>query len=210
MKKLLLILFCAAFVLQTHGQKKLTIDKQQQILMKIDQSAQSLKTMQCSFKQTKNMKMLDHQMISEGMMYVKQPNKLRWEYNKPYDYTFILNAENVKIKSSKTTRNIQVEGNKLFTRITGLIMGCITGGGLTNMTDFSIEMFDTGSGLFARLYPRKKEIKQLYKYIDLHFNDALSMVSLVEMEEKNGDSTIILLQNTRTNLNLDENLFNVN
>ena len=207
MRYTLIILLAAMLVLPAAGQTKTSAARQQEVLERVDKAARSMKTMQCDFTQTKHMKMLKRDMVSTGVMYFRQPDKLRWQYTSPYDYIFILNGDKVKIKSAKTTKNIDVEGNKMFRRITDIIMGSITGNGLKATTDFTVEVYEGPEGCYARLYPKKKELKQIYKQVNVHFNSALTMVSRVEMEEKTGDTTVIQLTGAKTNTEIDEAQF---
>ena len=154
--------------------------------------------------------MLNKEMQSSGMMYYKSPNKLRWQYTSPYDYTFILNGDKVKIKSSRTNQNINVQDNKMFRQITNIILNSMTGKGLKNSSDFTVEVYKNGSYYFAKLYPKKKELKQIFQVIEIYFNVNLTMVSSVKLEEKTGDVTWVRLYNPKTSVTLNESLFNTN
>ena len=142
-------------------------------------------------------------------MYFKQPDKLRWQYTSPYDYTFILNGDKVKLKSAKSTKDIDVQGNKIFRQITSIILNSITGGGLKSSSDFTVEIYQSGNLYFAKLYPKKKEVKQIYNVIEIHFNPTLTMVSSVKMVEKTGDTTLVKLNNAKINKPIDEKMFDV-
>ena len=207
MKKILLIITTALLAMSAAGQTKSSAARQQQVLEQVDKAARGMTTMQCDFTQTKHMKMLKRDMVSKGVMYFRQPDKLRWQYTSPYDYTFILNGDKVKIKSAKSTKDIDVEGNKMFRRITDIILGSITGNGLKSTTDFNVEIYEGPEGCFARLLPKKKELKQIYKLVNVHFNADLTMVSRVEMEEKTGDTTVIQLTGAKTNTEINEAQF---
>lgn len=191
------------------AQTKLTQDQQKEIIQKIDKSASAMTAMQCQFTQTKSMKLLSREMKSEGVMYFKKPDKLRWQYTSPYDYTFILNGDKVRIKSTKSTQDINVQGNKMFRQITSIILNSITGDGLKSTSDFGVEMYKSDKGYFAKLYPKKKEVKQIYNVIEIHFDPALTMVNMVKMEEKTGDVTLVRLNNIKTNTPVNESLFDI-
>ena len=180
-----------------------------QVRQRINAAASKMNTMQCDFVQTKRMKLLSKEMQSKGIMYFKRPNKLRWQYTAPYDYTFILNGDKVQIKSSKSTKNIDVQGNKMFRQITNIILRSITGGGLKSSADFTVELYKTDKDYFAKLYPKKKELKQIYRLIEIHFNSPLTMVNMVKMEEKTGDVTIVKLTNIKPNATINEKMFDL-
>ena len=210
MIRLLFILLAMMSSWPLLGQTKLTAEQQKQIIEKIDQTASAMKGMQCDFVQTKRMKLLSKEMQSKGIMYFKRPNKLRWQYIAPYDYTFILNDDKVQIKSSKSTKNIDVQGNKMFRQITNIILNSVTGGSLKSYSDFNVEVYKKDNTYFAKLFPKKKELKQLYQVIEIYFDSALTMVNSVRMVEKTGDETRVNLINTKLNIAIDDKMFAVN
>ena len=209
MKRLFFIVLVAVFSLHVSGQTKLTAEQQKQLVEKIDKAASAMKSMQCDFTQTKSMKLLKKEMKSNGVMYFKQPNKLRWQYTSPYDYTFIMNGDKVRIKSTKSTQDIKVQGNKIFRQITNIILNTVTGGGLKSASDFTVEVYKSDKGYFAKLYPKKKEVKQIYNVIEIYFNSSLTMVSSVRMIEKTGDETLVNLNNLKANVAINEKMFAV-
>ena len=209
MRKILLscLLVFLSPCLSMMGQTKLTAEQQKQIVEKIDKASSAMKTMQCDFTQTKRMKMLSKDMQSKGVMYFKRPDKLRWQYTSPYDYTFIMNGDKVQIKSMKSTKNIDVQQNKMFRQITNIILSSITGGTLRTSADFTVELWQQDKSYFVKLYPKKKELKQLYQYLEIWFDPALTKVSTVKMMEKTGDMTIVNLLNTKYGVTINEKMF---
>ena len=207
--RLIILLLAAVLTLQAWSQTKLSATQQNQIIEKVTKKAQSATTMQCDFTQTKTMKMLKKDMVSNGVMYYKNPDKLRWQYTSPYDYTFILNGDKVRIKSTKSTKDIDVQGNKIFRQITNIILKSITGGGLKSSADFTVELYKTDKEYFAKLYPKKKELKQIYNLIEIHFTPQLTMVNMVKMQEKTGDMTVVKLTNIKPNASINEKMFDI-
>lgn len=189
------------------AQTKLTAAQQQKVVEKVNKSTSAITSMQCNFTQTKSMKMLSKKMQSAGVMYYKKTNKLRWQYTSPYDYTFVLNGDKVHIKSYKSSQKIDVQRNKMFRQITNIILTTITGGSLKSSADFTVEMYQADKKYFARLYPKKKELKQIYSVIEIYFNPELTMVSTVKMQEKTGDVTTVNLINIKTNQPINEKVF---
>lgn len=193
--------------LSAAGQVKLTAAQQKPVVDKIAKATHAMSSMQCSFTQEKSMKMLSKKMLSSGVMYYKNANKLRWQYTKPYEYTFILNGDKVRIHSAKSSKKINVQGDKMFRQVSNIILNTMTGGSLRSSADFTVEIYKTGNTYFARLYPKKKELKQIYKQMEIFFNPELTMVSSVKMEEKTGDVTVVRLSNVKTNVQINEKMF---
>lgn len=209
MKKLLFILIAALATLTATAQTKLTEAQQKPIVEKINKATAAMNSMQCSFTQTKSMKLLSKKMESSGVMYYKRTNKLRWQYTAPYEYTFVLNGDKVHIKSAKSTQKINVQDNKMFRQVSNIILSTMTGGSLKSSADFMVEVYRNGKTYFAKLFPKKKELKQIYQVIEIYFNPELTMVSSVKMVEKTGDATVVKLNNVKTNTPINEKVFTI-
>ena len=205
MKRLLILLFVFVSV-------HLSLTAQQseaQIRQAITQAASAMKTMQCDFTQTKHLRMLNDKMTSKGRMYYQQTNRLRWEYTSPYSYTFILNDDKVLLKNKQHNDVIDVNKNKLFREIARIMMNSVVGTSLTDDKSFKSTIATNGNEWIASLLPQRKDLKQLFQKIILHFSKKNAMVKQVELIEKNGDKTVIELNNIRTNEKISADMFTI-
>lgn len=180
-----------------------------QIRQKISQMASSIKTMQCDFIQTKHLKMLNDDMVSKGRMYYQQNNRLRWEYTSPYTYTFIINHDKVILKNNQRNDVIDVNKNKLFKEIARIMMNSVVGYCLDDEKSFKSSISVSGGEWVATLLPQRRDLKQMFQKIILHFSQKQAMVTQVELIEKNGDKTVIDLKNVRTNETISTNMFTI-
>lgn len=209
MRKILITL-CMVTSLTLQAQaplKKVTDAQAQTMVMKINQTAAKIQTLTCQFTQVKTLRFLNDKMTSQGRMCYEGPDKLRWEYTTPYNYAFILNGQKVHIKTAKRQQTIDIRQSRLFQGIARVMMNSVTGKSLTSDKDFACTMLTRGDDWVAELVPQKKEMKQLFTTIRLHFDGKLQMVSQVEMTEKNGDTTIITLKDVKTNGKIDAQMF---
>lgn len=181
-----------------------------QVKQQINAMASGMKSMQCDFVQTKYLKMLNDKMVSKGKMYYQQTNKLRWEYTSPYSYAFVLNGNKVLISKGKRNDVINVNQSKMFKEIARIMMNSVVGNCLNDKKDFKVSLVASGSEYVATLYPRQKQMQQMFKSIILHFSKAKSTVSKVELVEKKGDKTIIELKNVKTNAYINGKIFTIN
>lgn len=170
-------------------------------------TAASLTSIQCDFVQTKHLKMLNDKMVSYGRMYYQKSNKLHWEYTKPYAYTLILNGQQVYMKNAKGTTTVNAQSSKLFREIGRIMMNCVMGKSLTNTKDFRVTMTETSGEWAATMVPLRKNMKQMFTKIVLHFNKARKTVAAVDLYEKNGDRTNILLKNVINNKPINAKVF---
>lgn len=197
MKKIFFITLLSLFTLHSSICMSQTADETK-ITQQISKAAASMKSMQCDFTQTKHMKMLNHDMVSKGKMHYQQTNMLRWEYTSPYTYTFILNDKKVMLKKGNRQDVIDVNRNKIFSEIARLMMNTVIGKCLDGK-DFKTSIAKANNSYIATLFPTKKDMRQMFQKIVIHFNASTCMVNKVTMHEKNGDSTDIILYNIVTN-----------
>lgn len=204
-------LFCICFIFvisaSAFGQIKVNQQEQQRVLQQFNAASSSLASMQCDFVQTKKMRLLKNDMQSRGKMFYIKPNKLRWQYNTPYRYIFILNGNEVHIKSDNNAQTVDIQRNKMFRQLSNVILQSITGGHLSNSTDFTVEILKDNGVYLAKLTPKKKELQKLYTSIEVTFSNDLTMVKSVRMVEKTGDITTVELQNVKVNTQISETLF---
>ena len=211
MKKLLLLGCCLALSVLTVGaqsMKKADAAQSKAMVEKINRTAAGIHTIDCSFTQVKTLRFLNDKMTSQGRMLFDGSGKLRWEYQSPYSYTFILNGDKVYIKSAQgSQQTIDIRQSRLFQGIAEVMMNSVTGKSLTTSSDFDCTMYTSGDEWQALLTPKRKEMKKLFKDIRLHFSSQKQMVTQVEMTEQNGDTTVITLKDVKTNGKIDEKMF---
>ena len=172
--------------------------QERQAIQQISRAAAAMKTMQADFVQTKHLRMLGEKMVSRGRMCYQQSDKLRWEYTKPYAYTFILNGNSVMMSKGGHRDVVDVNRNKVFREIARMMMSSVVGTCLTDSKNFKVSMTVDKQTYTATLLPQKKDVKAMFTRIVLVFIRKTSVVSKVTMYEKNGDRTEITLDNVRT------------
>lgn len=207
MKKIITLLFLLSICAATSLAADMTPQQKQDVISRINKAAAGLKSMNCSFNQTKYLSLLSDKMVSEGKMSYKQSNKLRWEYTSPYQYLFIFNGTKVFVRNKSRKDVIDTQTNKVFKEVARIMMSTVTGTALSNSSDFSIDVTDGKSVWKITLTPKKKEMKKMFSRIELSFNKSNLMIAEINIYEKNNDRTNIQLKNISTNGAINESLF---
>lgn len=205
MKRYLLLLWTFMIIVSISAQ---TLNDAQ-IRQRVNQAAAAMKTMQCDFVQTKHLKMLNDDIVAHGKMYYQQSSKLRWEYTIPYAYVFVLNGDKVLLKNKQRNDVIDVNQNKMFREIARVMMSSVVGNCLLDDKTFKTTIATTNGEWIATLVPQRKDMRQMFQKIVLHFNQQRAVVNCVEMVEKSGDKTVINLKNIRTNETINAAIFSV-
>lgn len=207
MKKLIII-FLTIFVFAGIGMATpLSEAKQKEVVSRINKATAGLKSMSCSFVQTKHLSLLSDKMVSEGKMNYRQPNKLRWEYTSPYQYIFIFNGTKVYVGNKSRKDVIDTGSNRLFKEVARIMMSTVTGTALSNTTDFITSVEDSKNLWRVTLVPKKKELKKMFAKIILSFSKTDLMISEIDIYEKNNDRTNIRFKNIKNNITINETFF---
>lgn len=206
-KILLMALMALCVSLPISGQTKVSPAEQARMVKAVEKAASSLKTMQCKFRQTKKLSLLNDKMVSTGVMYYSQPAKLRWQYLSPYKYTFIINGNKVLTKTADRKNIIDTRQSKMFKEITQIMVNSVTGKCLSSKKEFKTTMYKSTKEWTAHLTPVAKELKSMFKTIVLHISPKQSLVTQVDLVEKNGDTTNITLSDYKINTPINAQVF---
>lgn len=204
--KILLLLIMFVVPMEVYS-SNLDPQQKEDAIRKINTAASGLKSMSCNFVQTKFLSLLSDKMVSEGKMYFSQPDKLRWEYTSPYSYMFIFNGTKVYVGGKARKDIIDTNNNKIFKEVARIMMSTVTGKALSNSADFSIDIDTSDSLWVVTLTPKKRDLKQLFTKIMLSFTKSDTMISEINLYEKNGDRTNIKIKDITSNGNINEALF---
>ncbi len=207
---IILCIFCFNSLLSAQTKYSRATDAQRkELIQKITIASEQMKTLCCDFVQKKTLSILADEMISEGHMSYKQKDKLHWEYTKPYQYQFTMNGDKVMINSGKNKNIIDVNSSKIFKEISKIIVSGINGSGIFEQDKFTSKFFVGNTDYQVLLIPKQKELKQLFSNIKLYFNKTDYTVNTVEIEELNGDKTIIQMKNKQINRELSDEIFTI-
>ena len=200
MRKILsILLLIVPFLLMGQGNN-------QEAIREIDRAIGKISSMQCDFVQTKHIRMLNNDMVSEGQMNYKS-NKLRWEYKRPYQFLFLVNGSNVTMLRNGRREQINTNQNKVFREIVNIMMSSVVGKCLSDTKNYRTSIAEHGSAWLATIVPLRKELKQLFTKFVITFDKNIGAVTQVVLYEKNGDCTTIKLRNIKLNTPIADDTF---
>ena len=199
------LLLCVTMVAQSY--QAATEAQKKEIIDKITQASSAMKTMSCDFTQEKELSFMNDKVTSEGKMLYKQPDKIRWEYTKPQAYVFAMDGKNIFVNFGNNQQSVPARSSKLFSGISDIIIGGVSGAGLIDSPDFSSQFSVGTNNYLVTLTPLKKEVQDLFSKIQLYINKTDSRISEVELIEKGGDKTLIRLKNTQINTTINDEVF---
>ena len=169
-------------------------------------AAQSTQTIKSDFVQEKNLSLLSEKIVSKGKFWFKRENKVRMEYNQPFQYLMIINQNEVYIKDGQKENKISTRSNKLFQQINRITVDCIQGTVMNN-PDYKVNVFENNQGYLIELTPSAKALKEFFKNINIFVGKKDYSVSKLELHEQSGDKTLITYLNKELNSTLPDALF---
>jgi len=176
------------------------------LLEKIVRNTQAIQSLQAHFTQEKKLTYLTEVQTSKGIMYYKSANALRWEYQTPKAFSFILYNNKIIMKDTKGTAQYNVNSNKAFKAMSELILGMINGNGIQYSANFNTTLYSNGQQTLVKLIPEQKELKKMFQEVFLYLNSDYT-ASKIEMVETSGDKTVISFSAIKKNINLSDTLF---
>ena len=169
-------------------------------------AARKTQSIAADFVQEKNLSMLSEKISSKGKFWFKKDDRVRMEYNQPFQYLVIINKNNVFVKDGQKENKISTKSNKLFQQINRMMVDCVQGTALNN-PDFKVAVFENTGTYLVELTPIAKGMKDYFKNINIVLSKKDYSVNKLEMYEQSGDNTIISFINKELNATIPDALF---
>lgn len=200
------LLFTTSTVAQYAGYKPvadLTAFKKQFAL-----EAKKTQSIKSSFEQEKNLAVLEEKIVSHGKFYFKRENKVRIEYQTPFQYLLIMNGDQIITRDKQKENKVSVKSNKLFQQVNKIMIDCVQGS-VVDSKDFTVRVFENDKVWLLEMSPVSKSLKDFFKTIVVHADKKDYSVVSIDMQEPSGDNTLIKFVQKELNVAVSDELFNV-
>lgn len=174
----------------------------------LTKSAATTQSISSDFVQVKHMKMLSETVNSKGKFYFKQKDKVRIEYQSPFQYLLVMNGGQVLVKEGDKVNRINTRNSKTMQSVNKVMMDCMRGTVFQN-SDFEVKALSSDHQYLLVLTPANNAMKSLFAAIHVYINKKDNTVSKLEMKENGGDYTDMSFTNKQNNIPLSDALFSV-
>ena len=207
-KTILLVLFVLLGVsVWAQNEKPLTEIESQKVVAELTEAAVSMQTLQCRFMQEKISSMLTEPMVAEGTMHYAAPDRLRWEYTKPYAFALVVNGERIVKVTDGKAEVVDGKSNRMYQGIVSIIMGSASGKKLFDTSVFDVVMYDDNEFWRAEMTPKRRDMKRMFSQLVFRFDKKSKVISRVEFKEAGGDITSIRFEDIKLNEAIGEGKF---
>ncbi|MCK5777111.1 MAG: outer membrane lipoprotein carrier protein LolA [Bacteroidales bacterium] len=183
------------------------LENPQDWMGKISQQTKTVNSLYAKFEQQKILSFLESAVISEGEFWFSQPDKIRWEYKKPYHYTMIMNKGLLTVKDGADVFTSDMSSNQMFEQMNGLITGSIQGNLLSENKNYRKEYYHNEKHIILRLFPKDEQLLAYLDYMEIWFSKKNFNVEIMLMHEPSGDYTKMIFTDIKTNPNISPDVF---
>ena len=207
-KAILLVLFALLGVsIWAQNGKPLTEAESQKVVAELTEAAASMQTLQCRFVQEKTSSMLAEPTVAEGTMHYAAPDRMRWEYTKPYAFALVVNGDRIVKVTDGKAEVVDGKSNRMYQGIVSIIMGSASGKKLFDTSVFDVVLYDEDACWRAEMTPKRRDMKRMFSQLVFRFDKKTKGISQVEFKEAGGDITSIRFEDIKLNEAIGESKF---
>lgn len=179
---------------------------EQQFKKELQTQNKQVKSIQCQFKQTREVAVLSNKVNKEGIFYFVQPTNMLLSFE---DGDFIkMTKDWFEMKTGKNVTSKKITSNPMLKNLSSIMSACVLGNFNNIGKGFSIEYKNTNKEWVLTLKPRSGKVAAKVSHIILSFDKASMTLNLLKMIEKSGDYTAYQFYNKQLNVAIDPIKFN--
>ncbi len=205
-KNFFLTVWMLATFIASAQEQKMTDSETVAFRNSVNAVAKKIKSLSTDFTQYKHMDFLAKDIETSGKMFFKEPDKLLWQYKKPYNYTIVFKNGKILINDEGKKSAMDAGGSKIFAKLNKLIVGSVSGD-MFDDREFAISCFKNKDFNVTRLVPKDATLKKYIKQIELSFDKQDHTVMQVRLVESAEDYTRIVFKNKMPNAKIDDAAF---
>jgi outer membrane lipoprotein-sorting protein len=172
------------------------------------QSTAAIESIHADFVQEKTITMLSEKLVSSGKFSFRKKDRLRMEYLKPYSYLLILNGGKIYVRDGQKENKLNAGSNPVFRQVNRILIDCVAGNMFDN-PDFQYKIFENSGSWLVEFTPVARNLKELYKNINIVLDKKDFTASSIGMYDASGDKTVILFQNKELNGQIPDSQFSI-
>ena len=201
------LLFLSICCITLHAQEqKMTESETASFKQSVAIVSKKIKTLSTDFVQYKHMDFLSKDIETSGRMTFAEPNMLKWQYKKPYNYSIVFKNGKILINDEGKKSAVDIGNSEIFGKINKLIVGSVSGD-LFDEKEFTIAYYKSKGQNVATFIPKDAKLKKYIKQIELTFDKEEATVVQVRLLESSSDYTRIVFKNKVLNAKVDESIF---
>ena len=166
---------------------------------RVEERQRNVRDLQARFVQTYRSGVLGREIVERGTVSIKNPGRMRWEYEDPEPKTFVCDGKTFYFYVP-ADKQVIVRDQADARGITAQLLA----GRIAIKEQFSVALETTGGRERLRLIPRKQDPELDRVYLDV---DASDRIRGIEIFDPQGNRSRFEFQGLRENIGLPDRLF---
>ena len=181
---------------------------QNDILSEIEKGNAAYNTIQGDFTQTKTLAAKGTKVQSEGMLYISGDHQMAQHYQAPTADVLIINGNDFYMVRGKKKNKFNTDKNKTMRSLRNTLLYCVHGkpAALAAENGAEITAVQKSDGYEVTLVSTKKTARG-YAKIVLLYDLKTKLLTRMQMNEYNGNSTLYQMSGLRTNQPIDASVY---
>lgn len=181
---------------------------QNDILSEIEKGNAAYNTIQGDFTQTKTLAAKGTKVQSEGMLYISGDHQMAQHYQAPTADVLIINGSDFYMVRGKKKNKFNTDKNKTMRSLRNTLLYCVHGkpAALAAENGAEITAVQKSDGYEVTLVSTKKTARG-YAKIVLLYDLKTKLLTRMQMNEYNGNSTLYQMSGLRTNQPIDASVY---
>jgi len=163
-------------------------------------------TIKSEFVQLKHLDFLSNDIESSGMLYYKTPNSIKWEYQKPFNYSATFIGDKLYINDAGKKSDLDLSSNKAFKSLNSLVVRSVKGD-LFDDAEFEISYFKDTQNYLVHFIPKDKKLRAFISEFVIEFDMESFEVLSVKMFENAEDYTLLIFKSQEFNNPISDAIF---
>lgn len=181
---------------------------QNDILSEIEKGNAAYNTIQGNFTQTKTLAAKGTKVQSEGLLYISGDHQMAQHYQAPSADVLIINGNDFYMVRGKKKNKFNTDKNKTMRSLRNTLLYCVHGKPAVLATENGAEITaaQKSDGYEVTLVSTKKTVRG-YAKIVLLYDLKTKLLTRMQMDEYNGNSTLYQMSGLRTNQPIDASVY---
>lgn len=186
----MLLVFISTIAI-AQDRKEISQEEQAEISSTLNSFTRNITSIQASFVQEKVFSFMEDKLIAQGKFWFVSPDKIRWEYVKPYPYIIIMSDGKMHVNDEGDTYSMDMRSNQLFQQMNTLITKSIQGKLLSEELNYDQKFYENENYYIVSFSPKDDQLKAYLAAIEIYFSKENGQVLALKMIEAAGDYTFI-------------------
>lgn len=202
----MLLVFISTIAI-AQDRKEISQEEQAEISSILNSFTRNITSIQASFVQEKVFSFMEDKLIAQGKFWFVSPDKIRWEYVKPYPYIIIMSDGKMHVNDEGDTYSMDMRSNQLFQQMNTLITKSIQGKLLSEELNYDQKFYENENYYIVSFSPKDDQLKAYLAAIEIYFSKENGQVLALKMIETAGDYTFIKFSERIENKEINSSYF---